>query len=81
MITASSSGGANNEIFIWSPSSATTAPTEGVMASNTVGDKISGTFNQFITNTSGQIYYDGTANPALAIYTTGYINPHIAPTF
>jgi len=60
--------------YIWSPSSTSALP-----ASQNTGNGC--TLSGFITNTSSQLYYEASTSGTLHVYTSGYINPHVAPNF
>lgn len=60
-------------LYLWSPIYGTTLPQQ-----ITSGAQFE-TVDSFITNTSSQLYMQ--SNAAATIYTTGWIDPHIAPNF
>jgi hypothetical protein len=81
IITATQQINNNAVLYIWSPSYGSTAPA-GFFSNPGLSGPVSFSFNSFVTNTSGQLYYKvSSASFTLDIYTTGWIDPHVSPVF
>jgi hypothetical protein len=68
---------------LWSPDVTTTGLSNDVITTaQVVSQNVNVSFSAATTNTSGQLYYmNATATGLSNIYTRGWIDPHVAPSF